>query len=213
MDIRVIVDLRDQFGDIRDQGQRPTCMAFAASDAHSFARGNTEPLSVEYAYFRAVQRRLNSDRTTGVSFEAISEALSLDGQPLETDWPYILNLGVNDPWMPPKNLGTLFYGNVTKVTGGIADIYTSLDVGRPVIVVMQISISFFTISDATPLPGLTSEPPVNTHAVIVVGYGEAASGRCLLIRNSWDAGWGDGGYAWIHEDYLTPRLLVAGTLR
>jgi hypothetical protein len=213
MDIKVVVDLRNQFGDIRDQGQRPTCMAFAASDAHSFACGNTDPLSVEYAYFRAVQRRANSDRTTGVSFEAISEALSLDGQPLEASWPYILNLGINDPWVPPNNIGPLFYGNVTKITGGITDIYANLDIGHPVIVVMQISISFFTISDNTPLLGLTNEPPVNTHAVIAVGYGEATSGRCLLIRNSWDVRWGDGGYAWVHGDYLTPRLLVGGTLK
>ena len=188
-------------------------MAFAASDTHSFARGNTDPLSVEYAYFQAVQRRANSDRTTGVSFEAISEALSKDGQPLEAGWPYILNLGISDPWAPPKNLGTLFYGNVTKITGGLADIYTNLDSSRAVVVVMEISISFFSISDATPLLGLTSEPPVNTHAVIVMGYGEVANGRCLLIRNSWDTGWAEGGYAWIHEDYLTPRLLIAGTLR
>lgn len=213
MAIRVIVDLRSQFGDIRDQGQRPTCMAFAASDAHSFSRGNNNPLSVEYVYFQAVQRRTNSDRTTGVSFEAISEALSINGQPLEADWPYIANLGIDDPWTPPKTLGTLFYCNATKITGGVANIYTNLDAGRAVVVVMEISISFFSISANTPLPGLTSEPRVNTHAVIVVGHGESASGRCLLIRNSWNTSWGDGGYAWIHEDYLTPRLRVAGTLK
>jgi hypothetical protein len=213
MDISVVVDLRNQFGDIRNQGQRPTCIAFAASDAHSFARGNTEQLSVEYAYFHAVQRRTTSDRTTGVSFEAISEALSIDGQPLESGWPYMLNLGVDDSWTPPKTPGTLFYGNATKITGGMTEIYTSLNAGRPVVVVMEISISFFSASADTILPGLTNEASLNTHAVILVGHGEVANGCCLLIRNSWDTGWGDGGYAWVHEDYLTPRLLVTGVLK
>jgi hypothetical protein len=151
MDISVIVDLRNQFGDIRIQGQRPTCMAFAASDAHSFARRITEQ-SVEYAYFHAVQRRTTSDRTTGVSFEAISEALSSDGQPLESGWPYMQNLGVGDSWTPPTTPGTLFYGNATQITGGMTEIYTSLNAGRPIVVVMEISVSFFSASADTILP-------------------------------------------------------------
>lgn len=211
MGIKVIVDLRGQFGHIRNQGERPTCMAFAASDAHSFARGNTAPLSVEYAYFHSVQKRANTNRSTGVSFVAMSEAISIDGQPLETGWPYILKLAVGDPWEPPKTPSVLFRRNATRITGGIADINASLDAARPVVVVMEISMGFFSVLPDSPLAPLNGEPRVNTHAVVVVGRGDSTSGRCLLIRNSWDTGGGDGGYAWIHEDYLTPRLLEAGT--
>ena len=212
MSIKVLVDLRDQFGDIRNQGERPTCMAFAASDAHSFARGSASPLSVEYAYFHAVQKRANTDRTTGVSFDAMSEAIADDGQPLETGWPYIPKLTAGDPWVPPKEPGDLFYRKATKLKGGIVDITASLDSGHPVVMVMNISIGFFNPPANEALPALIGEPRVNTHAVIAVGRGENTHGRCLLIRNSWDTGWGDGGYAWIHEDYLIPRLLAVGTL-
>lgn len=212
MSIEVIVDLRDQFGDIRNQGERPTCMAFAASDAHSFARGKTSPLSVEYAYFYAVQKRANTDRTTGVSFDAMSEAIADDGQPLESGWPYLEKLAAGDDWAPPKEPGDLFHRSATKLKGGIADIFASLDAGRPVVVVMNISMSFFNPVPNEVLSALIGEPRVNTHAVIAVGRGKITSGPCLLVRNSWDTAWGDGGYAWIHEDYLKPRLLAAGTL-
>jgi hypothetical protein len=85
----VIVDLRNQFGPVRDQGARPTCMAFAASDAHSFARASVDPLSAEYAFYHAVHRQLIPDRTKGVSFSAMVDAIATDGQPLESSWPYL----------------------------------------------------------------------------------------------------------------------------
>ncbi len=212
MEVKVIVDLRNQFREIRDQGKRPTCMAFAASDAHAFAQDSADPLSVEYAYYHAVRRRPGTDRNTGVSFEAISEAISLDGQPLESGWPYIEELALSDAWAPPRTSGTLFYRNATKITNGMTAVYASLAAGRPVVVVMSISISFFKIPAGTLLQAPATETPRGTHAVIVVGHGESGGDRCLLIRNSWGTGWGDGGYAWIDEDYLTPRLLVAGTM-
>ena len=57
-DIAVECDLGSLFGDVRDQGDRPTCLAFAASDAHAALRAGWEPLSCEYAFYQA-QRRSN----------------------------------------------------------------------------------------------------------------------------------------------------------
>jgi len=48
--ITVSVDLRPQFGPVRDQGDRPTCLAFAASDAHAGLRDPWEPLSLSTYY-------------------------------------------------------------------------------------------------------------------------------------------------------------------
>ena len=213
MSIKATVDLRPQFGDVRNQLQRPTCMAFAASDAHSFARGVTEPLSVEYAYYHAIQRRSYLNRMTGAPFDAMAEAISIDGQPVEAGWPYLDDLAATDPWIPPKTPGTLFYRDATETMGGLIDIYASLDDGRPMIVVMNISNSFMDPTPDQPVNAPSSEPRLNTHAVIVVGYGETSGGRCLLVRNSWGTSWGDNGYAWIDEDYLSPRLVNAGSFR
>jgi hypothetical protein len=54
--IKSLVDLRGSFGPARDQDPRPTCMAFAASDAHAAARDGWEPLSTEWAYYHALKR-------------------------------------------------------------------------------------------------------------------------------------------------------------
>ena len=213
MSIKPTVDLRPQFGDVRNQLQRPTCMAFAASDAHSFARGVTAPLSVEYAYYHAVQRRSYLNRMTGAPFDAMAEAISIEGQPVEAGWPYLGTLGTTDPWNPPKTPGALFRRDATETTGGLTDIYSSLDAGCPVIVVMNFSNAFINPPADHPVNAPSSEPRINTHAVILVGYGETSGGRCFLVRNSWGTAWGDGGYAWIDEDYLSPRLLNAGSFR
>lgn len=210
MPIKVIVDLRPQFGPIRDQGPRPTCMAFAASDAHSFARKSPDSLSTEYTYFRAVQRRSHTNRTTGVSFPAVVEAISLDGQPIELGWPYNPGLGPNDEWLPPNDAGDLFYRGANRLSGGIAKIYDWLDGGQAVIIVMRVSRSFFQLGQGELLNAPVTEPALATHALVVVGHGQIPKHRCLLVRNSWGGGWADHGYGWIHEDYMKPRLLLVG---
>lgn len=196
MSITVLVDLRSQFGPIRDQGPRPTCMAFAASDAHSFVRQSPDSLSAEYAYFHAVHRRTHTDRTTGVSFSAIAEAISLDGQPVEAGWPYIPGLGPSDEWLPPDDPGPLFYRAANQHSVGMSAIYDRLDAGQVVIVGMQLSQSFFQLGLGEVLDAPVTEPVLGTHALVVVGYGQKNKRRCLLVRNSWGVGWADHGHGW-----------------
>jgi hypothetical protein len=51
--ITAAVDLRSLFGTARNQGSRPTCLAFAASDTHAALRSGWVPLSCEYAFYQA----------------------------------------------------------------------------------------------------------------------------------------------------------------
>lgn len=214
MELSVTVDLRDRFGEIRNQGKRPTCMAFAASDAHSCARESTEPLSVEYAFYYAVRLKAQPDRTQGVGIRSMVRAISTDGQPLESGWPYLTDLSATNDWKPPPNSpGTLFRRNMTlSLPPALDRIYANLDAGRPVVLVMDISQSFYRVMADAILQAPASESRTGTHAVIAVGYGESGGARCLLIRNSWGGKWGNGGYAWVHEDYIAPRLHDAGTM-
>lgn len=212
MDINIIRDLRERFGGIRDQGKRPTCVAFAASDAHSFARGSDEPLSAEYAFFHAVGRTSHKDRMRGVPLKLISEAISVDGQPLEPGWPYLANLAATDAWEPPRDVEAVFYRNSRMLVAVMSSIYAALDEARPVILVMNISKSFYHMGLNSVVNAPSNEQRLNTHAVLAVGYGRINSGRCLLIRNSWGENWADRGYAWIHEHYIEPRLLDVGIM-
>lgn len=207
--MRIIKDLRKQFCDIRDQGNRPTCMAFAASDCHSFAKNNMDALSVEYAFYHAVQKTIDKNPQKGVSFEKISDAILTDGQPIENDWKYLNTLPPVSSWLPPSTLGTIYKHKSNKVSSHLKDIYTNLDNDTPVILVSDISYSFFTLSSTNILNAPPTETQRGIHATIAVGYAELDDGsRCLLIRNSWGKGWADSGYGWVHENYLNSRLYL-----
>ena len=45
------------------------------------------------------------------------------------------------------------------------------------------------------------DPPVGGHAVLAVGY-DNEHRRRFTVRNSWGAGWGDGGYFYLPYAYL-----------
>jgi len=88
MTVMALRDLRPMFGTARNQGTRPTCIAFAFSDGHAAARCSREPLSVEHLYFNAVQRTPERNPDAGVNMPTCSAALALDGQCAEVGWPY-----------------------------------------------------------------------------------------------------------------------------
>ena len=89
LSIDILVDLRGRFGSARNQRARPTCMAFAGSDAHSFAQGTTDYLSAEYAHYGASRRRSPIDPHRGVPMSLMIDAIREDGQPKEEGWPYL----------------------------------------------------------------------------------------------------------------------------
>jgi hypothetical protein len=48
----------------------------------------------------------------------------------------------------------------------------------------------------------TKETTKGGHAFTAVGYTHVEGERYFLVKNSWGEKWGDGGYAWIHEQTL-----------
>jgi len=211
MPIEVTIDLRTKFGPARDQKQRPTCMAFAASDAHSAVRGTLEFLSTEFAFFHAVRRRSPLDPHRGVSFSLMAKALHQDGQPPEATWPYLSVLPADlKNWKPPATCAPIFRRAYQIESPSLARVYSRLNKSHAVVITTTISASFFRPSAEGIITAPPSEPAINTHAVIAVGYGKNQSGNLVLIRNSWGPRWGIQGHAWVTEDYLMPRLLNIG---
>lgn len=206
--VSVLRDLRTGFGDVRDQGARPTCLAFAASDAHAAARGDPwGALSAEWAFYHAV-RRDGGDAASGSTLGGMLDALRLDGQPVEACWPY--DDGADpDPatWAPPRGSYEVFRRNSRREGASVGDVVALLDAGRPALLVMTLSDAFY-VPDGEGIVAAAEPPdPARVHALVAVGHGLLmGGGRGLLVRNSWGIEWSVGGHAWIAEDYLAPRL-------
>ena len=212
--IAVSADLRPQFGPARNQGSRPTCLAFAASDAHAALRPGWAPLSCEYAFYQA-QRRAARPPSAGALLSTMLVALREDGQPEENGWPYLAATPA-DPaiWSPPVEVGPLFRRDGEKSSPAIDRVIAELDQGRPVIILTVLSRSFYTPTTQAvidPAKGEAPEP-ARRHAVVAVGHGTVDGQKALLVRNSWGTRWGDAGYGWLTEQFLAPRMFAAATL-
>jgi hypothetical protein len=215
MIISVKSDLRASFGPARDQGSRPTCLAFAMSDAHAVARADLSPLSSEFAYFHA-QRRASRPPSVGATLPAMLSAIREDGQPLETGWPYLTSVPADlTRWTPPATAKPVFRRAGASGTDKIEDIIAALGQGKPVVTLMRLSESFFRIDATAIVDEQPGEKPnfSQRHAVVAVGYGELNGQRVVLMRNSWGLKWGVNGYGWITEKYLQPRVIRLVTLQ
>lgn len=212
-DIAASVDLRPWFGPARDQGPRPTCLAFATSDAHAALRYGWVPLSCEYVFYHA-QRRAARPFNRGALLNCMMDAVRLDGQPEENGWPYRAIVSDEASWIPPKNVGPLFYRLGEKLDPRCDQIVRELDRCRPVIILMMLSRAFYNPNVHAvvhPSPGEAPEP-ARRHAVVGVGYGTVDGERAILVRNSWGLKWGQAGHAWLTESFVSPRLFAAAAL-
>lgn len=213
MPVHIITDLRTTFGPARDQGDRPTCTAFALSDVHAVVRGSFDPLSVEYLFYHGIQRKPGRDPDSGLSLPTASAALEHNGQPLEKSWPYLPVLPADrNLWKPPGNPSTIWRRKALRQRGRVDDICTRLDVNQPVVLIIKISERFYAPDREGMVVNNPPDPDVGYHAVAAVGYGTADGERLILIRNSWGNSWGLNGYAWLVEAYLEPRLSDVATM-
>ena len=205
--VKVIVDLRSKFGPARDQNPRPTCLAFAASDAHAALRPGWTPLSAEWAYYHAVKRD-GGGPEDGSTLESMLAVIKSDGQPVESDWPYIGSNSIDAAtWRPPTRPSALFFRDHEACQIGLQQLIDQLDVGAPVLITMTLSDAFYLPDVDGVVDRNEAVDPTRRHAVVAVGYGERAGTRLVLIRNSWGEGWALSGYAWLAEHYLVPRLI------
>src|SRR5260221_6008018 len=212
--IAASVDLRLLFGPARDQGRRPTCLAFAASDAHAALRGRWAPLSCEYAFYQA-QRRVGRPPSEGALLSSMLEALCEDGQPEENGWPYLAATPSDlASWAPPVEVGPLFRRAGEQSGPSLDQLVRELEQDRPVIVLLTLSRSFYSPTAQAvvdPANGEVPEPE-RRHAVVAVGHGTVDAQHAVLVRNSWGPRWGDTGHAWLTERFLGPRIFALAAL-
>ena len=198
-------DLRGLLPGVRDQGPRPLCLAFAASDFNSVQNQLTFDLSVEYLAHHAYIIDGHDNFQLGLTTKSVIEALYGEGQPSEAQFPY--DCCAMSPRFPPSNIKPIHYAKATESITCIDSINEHLNDGNVIVACIALPKAFQTITSPYILDN--EEGEIGNHAVLIVGK---AKGRCgsnfFLIRNSWGATWGDGGHCWLSESFLKTRTFA-----
>ena len=95
------IDLRGELGQVGDQGERGTCVAFAATAAHemSYRPHSVLDLSEETLFWGCVQQ--GADPQRGTTVDVASTALQRTGQPEAHHWPYDPHRDITRTYEPP----------------------------------------------------------------------------------------------------------------
>jgi len=209
-------------GPVRNQGEAPACTAFATATAvdHALARwGGLNPsVSVMQIWSRYRSPQVETSLTSNV------------GQPLgsESLWPFRASEAVtwvpcsDFPKPPPAGCGkpvddararavdAAATGEFTEVeylgaTPETQMLEDKIAAGQDVIVALELPSAFVPRgrAGARYIPHYAKSAGADAgHALVVAGYARLPHGTYFLLHNSWGTGWGDGGYAWIHEATL-----------
>jgi len=198
-DVQTSYDLQCRLPEVRDQGPRPTCLAFAVSDAHSAHRSTAEPFSVEYLFYHSVQLS-HKDPRLGATVAHTRATLQARGQPVESDWPYAMVApeSLLGAWNDPTTTQSCYKRLSSETSADWGQIVGSLKDGKPVVAIVDLSPSFyFPVEGIIDIAANERATGIGRHAVLIVGAGKVDGQDALLIRNSWGPGWGIEGYAWM----------------
>lgn len=214
-------DLEPLCGPVKDQGQLGACTAFAGTGdlEYLFRRyRNADPVfSPLFLYY---QERLKdgdlADGDTGSTGNTSCWALNHVGCCLEADDGY-------DPsklQTPPTDLQTsaaaLYRTGAYHAVMTLADIRSCLSSGYAVRMGFTVYESFESEQTANtgimPLPDKAKEQVLGGHEVLVIGFDDGA--QQLKVRNSWGAGWGQGGnFKFPYAAVGDPDLFLNGRIQ
>lgn len=199
MKTQIAVNNKTHTGEVRDQGNLPTCLSYAASTAHRADQGYTRKLSAETLHYYANNCVLDS----GICFDDIQDALPTDGQPPEEECDPVSRDNHND-WSPPSDVK--HYKSGTQVeTPASWEVKKVISQGGCPVLGITFPEQFYNPNK----PWLISSgEPIGRHAVVGVGITECQehSATNVMIQNSWGSEWGHNGYAYLTNDFLQNHL-------
>ncbi len=209
---------------VKDQGKRPTCAAFAGVRAVEILMaqsGYSKSLSEQYFFWASkpkCQDRPCPKQGSWVYKEyKKSKSRSTPDIPLEKDCPYNKSTKHSNVTQTPLhqncNRGYAKIVNFEQINDN-AQIISAIKNNTPVIGGFRLSKSFYHNNGHVFLhspENKTSKLDSHAagHALLLVGYMELpptlhkTEGRfCLITANSWGIGWGKGGHACLSEKWI-----------
>ena len=198
-------DLRALMSDVRDQGCRPLCLAFAASDLNAMSNEVLYPLSVEFLAYHAYLKEGHSDYKNGLTTRSVIDTMMHIGQPDEASFPY--DIEAYAPKVPPPSLSGRYCVHSGESSDFTSSIEGQLDKGFVTVACISLPNAFRTITPPFMLD--KEDDHIGFHAVVVVGIGLLPCGsKYYLIRNSWGHAWGDKGHCWLSEHFINKRTVA-----
>ena len=207
------VDLRAFCPALYDQGQLGSCTANALCGSLEVLEridGVKDcPMSRLFVYYneRAMEHTIGQD--SGAQIRDGIKTLVKQGACQESLWPYdITKFTLKPPataYSNGLNHQILSYARIDSLLA----LRYCLAGGYPVVFGFTVYESFesqkVALSGNVPMPQ-PGERVLGGHAVLAVGYDDTTNR--VLVRNSWGASWGMGGYFWLPYNYVGNRALA-----
>ena len=207
------VDLRAGCSPVEDQGQLGSCTANALVGNLEFLEkkaGHTvTDLSRLFIYYneRSMEGTINEDSGAAIR-DGVKSPVNLGVCP-EKSWPYTISKFTLKPpaacYKAAANHQVTSYHRILS----LQEMRQCLAEGYPFVFGFTVYTAFESPAVAKtgllnlPKPG---EKSLGGHAVCAVGYDDAA--KRVLVRNSWGADWGLGGYFTMPYDYISSSSLA-----
>lgn len=222
--------------EIRDQGKRPTCSAFAgirSLETLLYSTGKKFDLSEQYFYWLSkpnCQKNPCQNRGSWVlnAFKQNQKSNRFN-IPSEADCPYTnTSIQGNETQIPLRQ--TCYAHAPVRVKEfnevvSLNEVITALEKGEPVVAGFKLSPNFYTnkglVSYKESLEESNSKMDSHAagHALLIIGYMKLPSIQqsegnvCFITANSWGEGWGVGGHACLTEKWVlhhrVPNAFVA----
>lgn len=210
------VDLRAKWWGVADQGNTGSCVGWATADGvmryqlvTAGKLGEKEPLSPRFTWMASKETDEFTNRPetfmeqSGTSLKAAMDICRKFGVVTDAMLPFKISTAMyagdeNQFYATAAQRKATAYFNMQK---NFNQWRTWLAAGRPILAGVNVDATW---DNATANKGKLDKAQPNTarggHAICIVGY--TKDGR-FIIRNSWGTSWGDGGFAYATQAYIT----------
>jgi len=203
-----IVDLRNNFSEIYDQGKINSCTANALCSIFEYDNKNFRGSRL-FLYYNERSLINENDIDNGGYIEDGIKSLKLYGLCKETDWIYnIDNVLIKPDKKAYEEAKKNFIIEALNINNDLKTIKEWLNKNEPITLGILIYSNFMNNNSAK--TGKISLPSKNDkllggHAVIICGYND--NENIFILRNSWGNYWGDKGYFYLPYEYITNNEL------
>lgn len=217
-------DNRDNCSPVWDQAHLGSCTGFASKSAAELiwniaraAQKDQFLASALFQYWNERSLEKTTDQDSGATIADAIRSLKQFGIAPDKDWDYsdyaqrYLQKPTDQAYADAKahvDLDNIGHAEITQTPEAIKGALIS---NHAVIIGISVYESFMSPQTAktglVSIPNPTTEKLLGGHALLVVGYDDA--NKWYIVKNSWNATWGDQGYCYIPYAYMHNSALTS----